>query len=245
VRQICVALEAAGVEFTNGGQPGVRMAQSNILMTATEFQTGIQDVKESCLLRRIPGLSIETLAASFARLTIDGGQPCVGPGLFPAGARYRRRYPKGGGALKEAKSSVSREADGNDLVSPRPNIGAYRGLRQEKVKKELQGHLDESRKLIVDYFVPRVAASPPDAMRGQLLTCGEAEARIWLECELDRVFPKADALIQKMQLDVRYKDVTFETLNQEDFLDAIKEAFPRIDWDKAYQEFRAAGEKET
>ena len=61
--------------------------------------------------------------------------------------------------------------------------------------------------------------------------------------ELDRVFPKAEALIQKMQLDVRYKDVTFETLNREDFLDAVKEVFPRIDWDKAYKEFRAAGEK--
>ena len=115
---------------------------------------------------------------------------------------------------------------------------------QEKVEKELQGQLDESRKQIVDYFVPRVVASPPDAMRGQFLKFEEAEARAWLDGELDRVFPKAEALIQKMQLDVRYKDVTFETLNREDFLDAIKEAFPRIDWDKAYKEFRAAGEKE-
>lgn len=115
---------------------------------------------------------------------------------------------------------------------------------QEKVEKELQGQLDESRKLIVDYFVPRVVASPPDAMRGQFLKFEKAEARVWLDGELDRVFPKADALIQKMQLDVRYKDVTFETLNRQDFLDAIKEGFPRIDWDKAYKEFRAAGEKE-
>jgi hypothetical protein len=30
-------------------------------------------------------------------------------------------------------------------------------------------------------------------------------------------------------------------LNREDFLDAVKEVFPRIDWDKAYKEFRAAG----
>jgi hypothetical protein len=37
--------------------------------------------------------------------------------------------------------------------------------------------------------------------------------------------------------------VTFETLNQEDFLDAVKEAFPQVDWDKAYTEYRAAGEK--
>jgi hypothetical protein len=115
---------------------------------------------------------------------------------------------------------------------------------QEKVEKELQGQLDESRKLIVDYFVPRVVASPPDAMRGQFLKFEKAEARVWLDGELDRVFPKAEALIQKMQLDVRYKDVTFETLNRQDFLDAIKEGFPRIDWDKAYKEFRAAGEKE-
>jgi hypothetical protein len=114
---------------------------------------------------------------------------------------------------------------------------------QEKVEKKLQGQLDESRKQIVDYFVPQVKASPPDAMRGQFLKIGEAEARAWLERELDRVFPKAAALIQKMQLDVRYKDVTFETLNRKDFADAVKKAFPYVDWDKAYKEFRAAGEK--
>ena len=81
-------------------------------------------------------------------------------------------------------------------------------------------------------------------MRGQFLKFDEAEARAWLDSELDRVFPKAEALIQKMQLDVRYKDVTFETLNREDFLNAVKAAFPQIDWEKTYQEFRAAGEKE-
>lgn len=116
---------------------------------------------------------------------------------------------------------------------------------QEKVEKELQSQLDESRKQIVDYFAPLVVASPPDAMRGQFLKFEEAEARVWLNRELDRVFPKAEALIQKMQLDVRYKDVTFETLNHKDFLEAVKEAFSGIDWDKAYNEFRAAGEKKT
>ena len=114
---------------------------------------------------------------------------------------------------------------------------------QENVEKELQGQLDESRKQIVDYFVPRVVASPPDEMRGQFLKFEEAEARVWLDGELNRVFPKAEELIEKMQLDVRYKDVTFETLNGKDFLDSIKEAFSRINWDKAYNEFRAAGEE--
>lgn len=114
---------------------------------------------------------------------------------------------------------------------------------QETVKSELQSKLNESRKQIVDYYVPLVVQNPPDAMRGQFLKFGEDEARLWLGAELDRVFPKAETLIQKMQLDVRYKDVTFETLNREDFLNAIKTAFPHVDWEKAYSEFRAAGEE--
>jgi hypothetical protein len=40
-----------------------------------------------------------------------------------------------------------------------------------------------------------------------------------------------------------YKDVTFETLNKPDFLSLIQKAFPAVNWDKAYEEFRAAGEK--
>jgi hypothetical protein len=38
------------------------------------------------------------------------------------------------------------------------------------------GHLDEPRKQIIEYYVPRVIESPPDAMRGRFLRCGEAEA---------------------------------------------------------------------
>ena len=93
--------------------------------------------------------------------------------------------------------------------------------------------------------MPIVVKNPPDAMRGQFRKFEEPEARVWLDSQLDRVFPKAAALIQRMQLDVRYKDVTFETLNREDFLDGIRKVFPHIDWDKAYDEFRAAGEKRT
>lgn len=40
-------------------------------------------------------------------------------------------------------------------------------------------------------------------------------------------------------------DVTFETLNRDDFLQSVKEAFPTVDWDKAYQEFKAAGQADS
>jgi hypothetical protein len=44
-----------------------------------------------------------------------------------------------------------------------------------------------------------------------------------------------------MELEQTYKDVTFETLNKPDFMDRLREAFPAVDWDKAYNEFKAAG----
>ena len=126
------------------------------------------------------------------------------------------------------------------LTAFKANLAAHR----QKVADELQGQLDESRQQIIDYYLPRVIETPPDGMLGQLLheKPTEEDAGLWLDAELDRVFPEAKSLIQKMQLDVRYKDVTFETLNRPDFLESVKTAFPRVDWDKAYQEFRAAGE---
>jgi hypothetical protein len=114
---------------------------------------------------------------------------------------------------------------------------------QKAVEQELQKHLDESRQQVVNYYQPMVMSSPPDALRGQVLhdPPTEDEVRRWLDTMLAREFPSAEKLIQKMQLVVRYKDVTFETLNHLDFLESAKSAFPEIDWDKAYEEFKAAG----
>lgn len=116
---------------------------------------------------------------------------------------------------------------------------------QKNVEEGLQKHLDDSRDQIIDYYIPRVIETPPDALLGQLLNgvASEEDARQWLSVELKRVFPQAQSLVKKMNLEVRYKDVTFETLNRDDFLDSVKNAYPNIDWDKTYSEFKAAGEK--
>jgi len=154
---------------------------------------------------------------------------------------------------KNFTPSLSRDQGRIVLKSAKPhlesrlqNFKSKLETHQKNVADELQNQLDESRKQIVDYYLQRVIDNPPDALLGQLLRMkpNKEDARLWLDSELDRVFPKAEVLIQKMQLEVRYKDVTFETLNQPDFLESIKAAFPRIDWDKAYAEFRAAGELE-
>ena len=138
--------------------------------------------------------------------------------------------------LKAAKPLLSKRLD------------AFRELlksHQATLAKDLQKHLDDSRQQVVDYYAPRVVAAPPDALLGQLVSgqATEADAARWLSAELRRVFPAARDLIKGMKLDERYKDVTYETLNRGDFLESVKEAFPAVDWDKAYNEFRAVGER--
>ncbi|MCB1134134.1 MAG: hypothetical protein KDN05_23655, partial [Verrucomicrobiae bacterium] len=104
--------------------------------------------------------------------------------------------------------------------------------------------LDQSRKEVVAYYLPLARANPPDAVVGQSLSPEISDEHLakWLDRRLEKVFPKAAALVQNMTLDYHFKDVTFETLNRPDFLQSVKSAFPDVDWDKAYEEFRAAGE---
>ena len=120
-------------------------------------------------------------------------------------------------------------------------------VHQKAVAKDLQKHLDTSREQIVAYYLPRVIEAKPDALLGQSQNgeVSEAAAKRWLNGELDKVFPRAETLIQEMKLEERYKDVTFETLNRRDFLESVKDAFPYVDWDKAYSEFKAAGQSEA
>ncbi len=112
----------------------------------------------------------------------------------------------------------------------------------ENVKHELQKALDTSREQIINYYIPFILANPPDRMHGQFLKIDEHGAGIFLGMELDRVFPTVESLVQKMQLEVLYKDLTYETLTGNGFLAEVKKAFPQIEWDKPYHDFKAAGE---
>lgn len=113
---------------------------------------------------------------------------------------------------------------------------------QRKVESELQAKLDASKRQVVEYYLPLARANLPDGLVGSLLKVTDDDIKAWIESELDAVFPKASKLIKEMSLEARYKDVTFETLNQKGFLDLVKDAFPRIDWDKPFHDFMAAGE---
>lgn len=120
------------------------------------------------------------------------------------------------------------------IASLREELKEY----QERVKTDIQVQLDGSRDAVVEYYLPLAKQNPPDAAVGLF----GSDVKAWLTHELDKAFPKADDLIKKMDLDVDFKDVTFETLQDPQFLEAVRRAFPGQNWDKAHDEYNAAGE---
>lgn len=116
---------------------------------------------------------------------------------------------------------------------------------RRRVERQLEAKLEASRQEVVEYYLPAVRAHPPDSLLGQLVTPKPSERmmRDWLNRELSQVFPCAADLLSSMLLDVQFRDVTYETLNEEGFADALKEAYPHVTWDKPFGEFHAAGER--
>jgi hypothetical protein len=67
--------------------------------------------------------------------------------------------------------------------------------------------------------------------------------RDWLRAELTQFFPRPANLIKEMELDVQFRDVTYETLKDVGFVEKLREAYPHVDWDKPFTEFEAARER--
>ena len=115
-----------------------------------------------------------------------------------------------------------------------------------KLKKDLGDEIKKSRTQIIDYYLPRIKESPPDHLLGQTMQrpIGDDIIREWIGRMLDTVLPDSESLIDKMNLEVTFRDLTFDTLNDEKFLKAIRKGYPREDWDKVHDEFRAARQDE-
>lgn len=113
---------------------------------------------------------------------------------------------------------------------------------QQAVEARLDEMLERSKKQLVEYYMPLAEANPPELLKMSLFQIEYADIRKWVEGEIESAFPRAESIIQKMALEVIFKDVTFETLNRPEFLATVKEAFPNVDWDKPYNDFKAAGE---
>lgn len=118
---------------------------------------------------------------------------------------------------------------------------------QAVVKGEIENDLSNSKKQVIEYYLPTARSKPPDELVGGALSLNMSDdvLRDWIANKLDQVFPSAEEVVSEMKLNVSFKDVTFETLNDPEFVERLNEAYPEIDWDKPYSDFRAMGEDQN
>lgn len=116
---------------------------------------------------------------------------------------------------------------------------------RKNVENNLNAELNKTRKQLEEYLLPIIIQRPPRELLAEIQ--GDAptkqQALSWLSDELHGVIPTAEDLIEDMGLVCDFKDVTYETLNDPEFSAAIRKAFPRVDWDKPFNEFTAAKEQ--
>lgn len=90
-------------------------------------------------------------------------------------------------------------------------------------------------------LLPAVRKSTPPALQAQVSGKPTTEVlRRYLDDELTRVFPSASSLIGEMKLELIPKGVTYEMLNNSEFQERVRAAFPYENWDKPFREFKAA-----
>jgi hypothetical protein len=84
-----------------------------------------------------------------------------------------------------------------------------------------------------------VLADPPPRFRGLFSNTLEAAAD-YVQAELDKAFPSASELVTGMKIHKFYKDVTYETLKNKEFVDRVMNEIPQSVLDGALLQEGAA-----
>ena len=135
--------------------------------------------------------------------------------------------PYGRVLLKSSKEGFEKEVEAiqNEMVKTRATI-------DESLESQLKTRMDE----VVAFCLPLVQKHVPDALRKWDPNPSEEEVERYVRSIVKNTFPTAKALSGDMTLTIHYKDMTFDTLNEKDFIKKLEEAYPHRDWKKTYQE---------
>lgn len=119
------------------------------------------------------------------------------------------------------------------------------GKNKEGVKTNLDKALIDSMELVVNHYMNIIKDNVPDAFYGSYGDPTEENIKKWLTKLLSVSLPETDKILDNIKLEVCFKDVTYHTLNEPNFLKKIMKLYPDFDWDKPYEEFLAAGEQNS
>lgn len=107
---------------------------------------------------------------------------------------------------------------------------------QKRIKKELQNAIDESRKALGEALLPAVSGNPPARSIKHIgRNPNEESVRGWLDAELANIFGDAGEHISEMKVSVLFKGVTYESLNDPNFIETAQKQLPTLK--KLHDEF--------
>lgn len=115
---------------------------------------------------------------------------------------------------------------------------------RESTAEDLKSEIANSRENLIKMLLPGVMENPPPQLLNPLFGVTEAKAREYIGCEIDKQMPNTKQILSQMQLICDYKDVTFEMLNDEEFVDLIEEKYPKEEFTKLYSEEQTIAERE-
>lgn len=114
----------------------------------------------------------------------------------------------------------------------------------EKINEKLEKELEKCRKELKKVLLPLIIKNPPEDLMGSILVEKPTKeiAEKYLDDEFNDIFPVVDELVSRMKIICDFKDVTYETLCDNEFQTAIRNAYPYIEWPKPMEEYKAAAQ---
>jgi hypothetical protein len=98
------------------------------------------------------------------------------------------------------------------------------------VDAQIEAELKKSKDRLIEYLVPKVCENPPSFWLSTMLTAGkltQEDAKERLDACLSDEFSTVDKVFAP-EVKVTYKEVTYETIKNKDFLAAAQEAFKKV-----------------
>lgn len=142
--------------------------------------------------------------------------------------------PNFGNVILSSKKEEFEEA----VKSLKKQIEAF----QKELEAKLQQAIDKNRASLVIALAPAVIAQTPDRWKKFLPSNpSEADIRQVLDCELAEQFGSAEANLKKIDVSLIFKGVTYETLNDPEFVKIVKKKMSIL---KLYEEYDAAKESQ-
>ena len=109
----------------------------------------------------------------------------------------------------------NKEALNNAIEQLKGEIKKYR----EEITDKLQTEIDKNRIALFESLLPAVRRNPPSKWLNRIGSDPHlAEVEAMLDNELDRAFGSAEQLLRGMEVQVLFKGVTYEMLNDPKFV---------------------------